>query len=72
MKVINCGYVTYLITANHVATIVYKIENEQPAATIYYDGKLGEIIEAENGQTMRFAFMCARYSVRLSEYLTKA
>ena len=69
MKIINCGYVTYLITAHHVATIVYEVNNAQPAATIYYDGQLGETIEAENGQTMRYAIMCARYSIRLKEYL---
>lgn len=71
MKIINCGRVIYLICGNHVATIVYDYNNGHPKATICYDGKPGEIIEAENGQTLRLAIMCARYSIRLEEYLTK-
>ena len=71
MKIINCGYVTYLITAHHVATIVYSIKNGQPTATIYYDGQHGEIIEATNGQTMRYAIMCARYTIKMKEYFNR-
>lgn len=51
MKIITCGpIVTYLITEHHVATIVYSYNNGTPSATIYYDGQLGETIEAENGR----------------------
>lgn len=71
MKIINCGIVTYIITEHHIATICYNYNNGQPIVTIYYDGQHGEIIENANGQAMRFAFKLARYSVRLSEYLTK-
>lgn len=69
MKVINCGRVIYIITAHHVATICYDYNNDQPKATIYYDGKLGETVETENGQTMRYAFRLARWTVRDKEYL---
>lgn len=68
MKIINCGIVTYIITEHHIATICYNYNNGQPSATIYYDGQHGEIIEAANGQTMRFAIMCARYTVKTEEY----
>ena len=71
MKIINCGRVIYLIYGNHVATIIYDYNNGHPNATIYYNGKLGETIEAENGQTLRFAIICARYSIRADEYITK-
>lgn len=68
MKIINCGRVIYVLTAHHVATIVYDYNNGAPSATIYYDGQLGEIIEAENGQTMRHAIRGAVWSVKRSEY----
>lgn len=69
MKIITCGpIVTYLITEHHVATIVYSYNNGTPSATIYYDGQLGETIEAENGQTMRHAVRCAAWSVKRSEH----
>jgi hypothetical protein len=71
MKIINCGRVIYLICGNHVATIVYDYNNGHPNATIYYDGKLGETIEAENGQTLRLAIICARYTIRTDEYIAK-
>ena len=71
MKIINCGIVTYIVTEHHIATICYNYNNGQPAATIYYDGQHGEIIEAENGQTMRYAYMCVRYALRIKEYLNR-
>lgn len=71
MKIINCGRVIYLICGNHVATIVYDYNNGHPNAAICYDGQPGEIVEAENGQTLRFAIRLARYTIRLDEYLTK-
>lgn len=68
MKIINCGIVTYIIIKHHVATICYDYNNGQPRAAIYYDGKLGEIVEAENGQTMRYAFRLVRWTIRNQEY----
>lgn len=68
MKIINCGIVTYIITEHHIATIAYNYNDGAPSATIYYDGRLGETIEAENGQTMRYAIRCATWSVKCSEY----
>ena len=68
MKIINCGRVIYLIYGNHVATIIYDFNNGQPSATIYYDGKLGEIIEAENGQTLRIAIQFAKWTIKRDEY----
>lgn len=68
MKIINCGIVTYIIIKHHVTTICYDYNNGQPRATIYYDGKHGEIVEAENGQTMRYAFRLARWTIRNEEY----
>lgn len=68
MKIINCGIVTYVITEHHIATIVYNYNNGAPSATIYYDGKLGEIIESENGQTMRYAMRCAVYELKSDEH----
>lgn len=68
MKIINCGIVTYVITAHHIATICYNYNNGAPNVTIYYDGQHGGIIEAENGQTMRYAMRCAIWSVKHSEY----
>lgn len=68
MKIINCGIVTYVITEHHIATIVYNYNNGAPSATNYYDGQLGEIIEAENGQTMRLAMRCVIYTLKSDEH----
>ena len=69
MKIITCGpIVTYVITAHHIATIVYNYNDGQPAAHIYYDGEIGEIVEAYNGQTMRHAFRLATWTVKHYEY----
>lgn len=68
MKIINCGRVIYVICGNHIATIVYDYNNGQPSATIYYDGKMGEIVEAENGQTLRYAIRLATWQVKRDEY----
>jgi len=69
MKIITCGpIVTYIITEHHIATIVYHYNDGKPSATIYYNGQLGEIIEAENGQTMRYAMRCAIWSIKSDEY----
>lgn len=68
MKIINCGIVTYIVTEHHIATIVYNYNDGTPTATIYYDGRLGETIEAENGQTMRYAMRCAIWSIKSDEY----
>lgn len=68
MKIITCGpIVTYIVTDHHIATIVYSYNDGAPSATIYYDGRLGEIIEAENGQTMRYAMRCAIWGVKYDE-----
>ena len=70
MKIINCGRVIYVLTAHHIATIVYDYNNGgQPSAHIYYDGEHGEIVEAMNGQTLRYAVRLARWTVREKEYL---
>lgn len=69
MKIITCGpIVTYVITEHHVATVVYSYNDGKPRATIYYDGQPGEIIEAENGQTMRHAMLCAMYTLKSDEH----
>lgn len=68
MKIINCGIVTYIITEHHIATIVYSYNDGAPSATVYIDGQLDGIIEAENGQTMRYAVWSATWSVKWSEY----
>lgn len=60
-----------VMTEHHEATIEYMFRDGQPAAAIYYDGKIGEIVEADNGMTLRYAYRLARYSVRLTEYLHK-
>lgn len=69
MKIITCGpIVTYVITEHHIATIVYSYNDGKPSATNYYDGQLGEIIEAENGQTMRHAMRCVIYTLKSDEH----
>lgn len=68
MKIINCGIVTYLILDNHIATIVYYYNDGHPAAHIYYDGEIGEIVEAANGQTMRFAIRLAKWMLKDNQY----
>lgn len=69
MKIITCGpIVTYIVTEHHIATIVYSYNDSAPSATIYYDGQLGEIIEAENGQTMRHAMWGAIFQLKRDEY----
>lgn len=69
MKIINCGIVIYVVTEHHVATICYDYNNGQPRATIYYDGKHGEIVEAENGQTMRYAVRLAKWQIKRDEHV---
>lgn len=69
MKIINCGRVIYVLTAHHIATIVYDYNNGEPSAAIYYDGKLGEIVEAMNGQTMRYAIRLAKWQVKRDEHI---
>ena len=69
MKIINCGIITYVICGNHIATIEYNYNNGEPSAAIYYDGKLGEIVEAMNGQTMRYAIHLAKWQVKRDEYI---
>lgn len=71
MKIINCGRVVYILCGDYVATIVYDYNNGQSSATIYYENEPGEIIEAENGQTMRYAIMFARSTIRIKAYLSK-
>jgi len=71
MKVINCGRVIYVLTAHHIATIVYDYNNGQPSAHIYYDGQNGEIVEAMNGQTLRYAIRLAKWHVKRDEYIDK-
>ena len=68
MKVINCGIVVYLITEHHIARIEYKTENGEPWAWIYYDGKVGEGVSAENGMTMKRAFELAKWTIKRDEY----
>ena len=68
MKVINCGIVTYIIVNNHIATIAYNYNDGQPIARIYYDGQIGEIVECENGQTMRQAFKLAAWTLKETAY----
>lgn len=69
MKIITCGpIVTYIVTEHHIATIVYSYNDGAPSATVYIDGKLDGIIEAENGQTMRHAMWSAVWSVKRSEH----
>lgn len=68
MKIINCGIVTYIITEHHIATIAYNYNDGAPRATIYIDGQHDGVIEAENGQTMRYAMRCAIFSVKCAEY----
>ena len=69
MKVINCGIVIYLITEHHIARIEYKRdENGLPIAWIYYDGKCGEGVQAENGMTLRHAFRLAKWTIKRDEY----
>lgn len=69
MKIITCGpIVTYVITEHHIATIVYHYNDGQPNATVYIDGQFDGIIEAENGQTMRYAMWSAIWSVKRAEH----
>lgn len=68
MKIINCGIVTYVISGNHIATIVYNYNNGKPAATIYLDGQHSGIIEAENGMTMKYAMRVATFHVKADAY----
>lgn len=68
MKIITCGpIVTYIVTENHVATIVYSYNDGAPSAAIYYDGKLNGIWECENGRTMRLAMRDAIHLLKISE-----
>ncbi len=68
MKIINCGIVTYVISGNHIATIVYNYNDGKPAAAIYLDGQHGGVVEAENGQTMRYAMRIAIFHVKADAY----
>jgi len=69
MKIITCGpIVTYVISGNHIATIVYNYNDGKPAATIYLDGQNGGTVEAENGQTMRYAMRIAIFHVKADAY----
>ena len=68
MKIINCGIVTYVISGNHIATIVYNYNDGKPSAAIYIDGKLDGIWECENGRTMRIAMRDAIRSVKRAEH----
>lgn len=73
MKIINCGIITYIITEHHVARIEYKHDEEgKPIAWIYYDNKCGEGVQAENGMTMRFAYWCAKSTIKWEEYKERA
>lgn len=72
MKIINCGIVTYIVGKYHIATICYSYNNGQPSAKIYYDGRLGEIVESENGQTMRHAIRLATWTIKDCEYCERA
>lgn len=68
MKFINCGRVLYMILGSHIATIVYNFNNGSPSASIYYDGKVGEIVESTCGNTMRNAVKLARWTLRDWKY----
>lgn len=70
MKIINYGIITYVVTEHHIATICYNYNDGAPSATIYYDGQHGEIIEAENGQTMHYAMRCASWASNTPNILT--
>lgn len=73
MKIINCGIVTYIVTEHHIARIEYKRDEEgKPIAWIYYDNKCGEGVQAENGMTMRFAYWCAKSTIKWEEYKERA
>lgn len=58
-----------IITEHHDARIEYMYRDGQPAAAIYYDDQIGEIVEAQNGMTLRYAYNLAKSSLRLTEYL---
>lgn len=69
MKIITCGpMVTYIVTEHHIATIVYNYNDGEPSAAVYIDGQHDGVIEAENGQTMRYAMRCAIFSVKCAEH----
>ena len=68
--------VVFVLVNNHLATIVL-----QPSTTdtdlypyeahIFYDGELGEIVQSQDGQTMRFAMRLVRSWARFKLYLEK-
>lgn len=69
MKIITCDpMVTYIVTEHHIATIVYNYNDGAPSAAVYIDGQHDGVIEAENGQTMRYAMRCAIFSVKCAEH----
>ena len=68
MTFINCGHVLYMVLGSHIATIVYNFNNGSPSASIYYDGKVGEIVESTCGNTMRNAVKLASWTLRDWKY----
>lgn len=61
---------------DHLATIFLQpsttdVDLYPYEAHIFYDGEPGEIIQAQNGQTMRLAMRLARDWARLKLYLEK-
>ena len=68
--------IVYVLVNNHLATIVLRPSIMDAdlcpyEAHIFYDGELGEIVQSQDGQTMRFAMRLVRSWARLNLYLKK-
>jgi hypothetical protein len=68
--------VVFVFVNDHLATIVLRPSMMDSdlypyEAHIFYDGELGEIVQSQNGQTMRFAMRLVRSWARLNLYLEK-
>jgi len=66
--------IVFVLTDTHSATIVLRPSADfgyPYEAHISYDGKPGEIVQSQDGQTMRFAMRLVRDWARLMLYLEK-
>lgn len=68
--------VVYVLANGHLAAIILRPSTTDAdlypyEAHIFYDGELGEIVQSQDGQTMRFAMRLVRSWARLNLYLEK-
>ena len=66
--------IVFVLTDNHAATIILRPSTDigyPYEAHISYDGKPGEIVQGQNGRSMRLAMRLVRDWARLMLYLEK-